>query len=148
METLNHGILRFNDECTLKIDFDQETDDMTVTRINDVTGEETVISGGGSLPNFLEPKEMIGTMTVDENKTLLLRDSLSNAPYEKLVLAFCPTAPTFKVIMLWRRTNNSVSYATGFNSTDYGVTSWNQSTWQNNSLQVGDIYYLFTGNNF
>lgn len=47
METLNHGILRFNDECTLKIDFDQETDDMTVTRINDATGEETVISGGG-----------------------------------------------------------------------------------------------------
>lgn len=47
METLNHGILRFNDECTLKIDFDQETDDMTVTRFNDVTGEETVITGGG-----------------------------------------------------------------------------------------------------
>ena len=126
----------------------------SVTGASDTTLSEAVATlangygGGGSLPNFLEPKEMIGTMTVDENNTLPLRDSLSNAPYKNLVIAFCPTAPTYKVIMLWRRTNNNVSYATGFGSTDYGATSWNQSTWQNNALQVGDIYYLFTGNNF
>lgn len=77
METLNHGILRFNDECTLKIDFDQSTNDMTMTRINDVTGEETVISGGGESGSL----EFIKTETIDTDKHEVLID-ISNLKNE------------------------------------------------------------------
>ena len=75
METLNHGILRFNDECTLKIDFDQETDDMTATRINDVTGEETVITGGGHGGGI---KYQIGTVTFDADTAAHLTQTISH----------------------------------------------------------------------
>lgn len=61
MERYNHGILRFNDECTLKIDFDQGTDDLTVTRINDVTGEETIITGGGASNAVFEMHNATGS---------------------------------------------------------------------------------------
>lgn len=79
METLNHGILRFNDEFTLKIDFDQETDDMTVTRFNDVTGEETVINvGGGAI-------SLIDTITIDEDTRSYNFDVSKYSGYDTLI---------------------------------------------------------------
>lgn len=81
METLNHGILRFNDECTLKIDFDQETDDMTVTRINDVTGTETVISGGGaSVDGIATNTEPSGAITLSSSVTTIEEYAFANKP--------------------------------------------------------------------
>lgn len=100
------------------------------------------------MPHFLEPSEQIGTITVDENNTLAVGKALSGIPAKTLVIGFCTTASLYKVLLLRKRANNNVSVATGFTTGDYGNTSWNVRTWTDSNLGVGDVYYLFTGNNF
>jgi len=126
----------------------------TVTGASDTTLSEAVATlaegygGGGSLPNFLEPKEMIGTMTVDENHSLAIGQALASVSTGTVVVAFCPSALLKKIILLQKRPNTNVSYATGFSAGNYGKTEWNKWTYTDTDLGVGDIYYLFTGNNF
>lgn len=125
----------------------------TVTGASDQTLSEAVATlasgygGGGGVANFLEPKDMIGTMTVDENKALALRSALSSVAVNTLVIGFCSTAEKYKILLLNKRANNNVSLATGFSS-NYGTTEFSISTWTNNNLGIGDVYYLFTGINF
>ena len=128
------------------------------TYANTVTGEsdttlsaavETLIDGygGGSVPNFLDPKQQIGTMAVDAENTIAVKTALSGVPAGTTVIAFCPSAPAFKIMLLYKRANDNVSIATGFSS-DYAQAQYNKSTWSHSALAVGDVYYLFTGNNF
>lgn len=123
----------------------------TVTGASDTTLSDavaTLASGyGGSVAHFMEPNESFGTMTVDENNTLPVKTALTGISKNTLVIAFCPTAATYKILLLWKRLNDNISIATGFSS-DYGTTAFSQSTWSNSNLTVGDTYYLFTGTNF
>ena len=103
--------------------------------------------GGGSVEHFMEPNASFGTMTVDENNALPVKTALTAISRNTLVIAFCSTATNYKILLLWKRANGNVSVATGF-SGDYGNASFNQSTWSNSNLTIGDTYYLFTGTNF
>lgn len=100
------------------------------------------------MPHFLEPSEQIGTITVDDSNTLAVGEALSGVASTTLVIGFCPTASLYKVLLLFKRANNKVSVATGFTTGGYGNTAWNAWTWTDSNLGVGDVYYLFTGNNF
>ena len=125
----------------------------TVTGASDTTLSDAVATlasgygGGGSVAHFMEPNESFGTMTVNENNQLPVKTALTGIPSNTLVIGFCSTATKYKILLLWKRLNNNVCVATGF-SGDYGLAAFNQSTWSNSNLTVGDTYYLFTGKNF
>lgn len=129
------------------------------TYANETTGESdatlseavgSLVDGygqGGTVEHFLEPNQMVGTMTVDSENTLALSTALSGVASNTTVVAFCSSAAKFKIILIIKRGNGNVSYATGFDS-DYGNVGFNKATFTHNALGVGDTYYLFTGNNF
>ena len=106
------------------------------------------MGGGGSMPHFLEPSEQIGTITVDESNTLAVKTALASVPTGTTVVAFCETALRYKILLLYKRANNNVTVSTGFTATGYGNTAFSVATWTDSNLGVGDVYHLFTGNNF
>lgn len=125
-----------------------ETTGASDTTLSDAVG--TLVDGygqGGGVEHFLEPSQMVGTMTVDSTNTLALSTALANVAVGTIVIGFCETASAFKIILLRKRGNGNVSYSTGFDA-DYGQTGYNKSTFTHSALGVGDTYYLFTGNNF
>lgn len=126
-----------------------ETTGASDTNLSDAVG--TLVDGygggGGTVEHFLEPNQMIGTITVDSSNTLDLHTALSGVASNTTVIAFCSIAAAYKIILLRKRGNGNVSYATGFDS-DYGSAAYNKTTFTHNALGVGDTYYLFTGNNF
>ena len=128
-----------------------ETTGASDTTLSDAV--ETLVEGyghggGGSMPHFLEPSEQIGTITVDESNTLAVKTALASVPTGTTVVAFCETALRYKILLLYKRANNNVTVSTGFTATGYGNTAFNVATWTDSNLGVGDVYYLFTGNNF
>ena len=104
--------------------------------------------GGGSMPHFLDPSEQIGTITVDESNTLAVKTALASLPNGTTVVAFCETASKYKILLLYKRANSNISVSTGFTATGYGNTVFNVATWTDSNLVAGDVYYLFTGNNW
>lgn len=135
METLNHGILRFNDECTLKINFDQETDDMKVTRINDVTGEEKVITGGGQGGGDMDWKILYDGVTESEGNLSVAVTNVSCNEFMVLVKAI-PTAD----IQIYVSPNqpNGTHYESG-----YGRTAISTGTSTGNP-KIGFVYVMHT----
>ena len=103
--------------------------------------------GGGTVEHFLQAEESFGTATVDENNGLGVRTALDTQDANKLYIAFCETATSYKIILLYKRGNGNVSVSTGFAS-DYGKTVYNSSTFTDAGLHPGDVYYLFKGINF